>query len=503
MKKKTHEEYVEELKVKNPTVEVVDEYVNAQTKIMHHCLKHDVYWEVLPVNALAGKGCKECMKEKNRNKFIKSHDTYVQQVKDISPHIDVLDEYIDSETPILHRCNKHHVEWMAYPGNILKGYGCKKCGFEKIGDKKRKKHDDYIKELSLLNPDVIALENYVNAYTPILHKCMKHNISWKITPSGALAGHGCPECHKERLRYSHAMSQEEYVERVGYVNPNVEVLGEYINISVPILHKCKIHDIVWMTSPNTILLGCGCYKCKSERISDKNRMEEYEYRDRLSRINPNIMAIDKYQDSKTQILHKCLIHNFVWRTSPASVLQGCGCPKCKSEKIGDKLRKTHDEYVLELKNINPNIMVIDIYVDIKTPIMHKCLIDGYTWKTTPASILSGTGCPKCNESKMERETSFWLDHNNILYERYMKFDGCVDQRQLSFDFYLPEFNTNIECQGIQHYEPIEYFGGEEAFKIQQRHDAIKRQYCLDNNIELLEIPYWENVENALNNFLFN
>lgn len=503
MKKKTHEEYVKELKVKNPTIEVIGKYVNAQTKIMHHCLKHDVYWEVLPGNALAGKGCKECMKEKNRNKFIKSHDTYVQQVKDISPHIDVLDEYIDSETPILHRCNKHYIEWMAYPGNILRGYGCKECGLEKISDKTRKKHEDYVKELSIKNPNIMVLEDYINGHTPILHKCMKHDISWKITPTGALAGHGCLECHKEKMRQNLAISQEEYIEKVTHINPNVEVLGEYVNTITPILHKCKIHNVEWMTSPNTILLGCGCYRCRSERISNNQRMGECEYKNRLSIANPNIMAIDKYKDIKTQILHKCLIHNFVWRTSPASVLQGCGCPKCKSERIGNKLRKTHAEYVLELKKINPNIMVMDIYVDIKTPIMHKCLIDGYTWKTTPASILSGTGCPKCNESKMERETSFWLDHNNILYERYMKFDGCVDQRQLSFDFYLPEFNTNIECQGIQHYEPVEYFGGEEAFKIQQRHDAIKRQYCLDNNIELLEIPYWENVENALNNFLFN
>ena len=380
MKKKTHEEYVEELKVKNPTVEVVGEYVNAQTKIMHHCLKHDVYWEALPGNALAGKGCKECMKEKNRNKFIKSHDTYVQQVKDMSPHIDILDEYIDSETPILHRCNKHHVDWMAYPGNILRGYGCKECGLEKISDKTRKKHEDYVKELSIKNPNIMVLEDYINGHTPILHKCMKHDISWKIAPTGALAGHGCPECHKEKMRQNLAISQEEYIEKVTHINPNVEVLGEYVNTITPILHKCKIHNVEWMTSPNTILLGCGCYRCRSERISNHQRMGECEYKNRLSIANPNIMVIDKYKDIKTQILHKCLIHNIVWRTSPASVLQGCGCPKCKSEKIGNKLRKTHDEYVLELKNINPNIMVMDIYVDIKTPIMHKCLIDGYTWK---------------------------------------------------------------------------------------------------------------------------
>lgn len=503
MKKKTHEEYVKELKAKNPTVEVIGKYVNAQTKIMHHCLKHDVYWEVLPGNALAGKGCKECMKEKNRNKFIKSHDTYVQQVKDISPHIDVLDEYIDSETPILHRCNKHHVEWMAYPGNILRGYGCKECGLEKISDKIRKKHEDYVKELSIKNPNIMVLEDYAGANTSIIHKCIKHNISWKITPSDALKGHGCPECHKEKMRQNLALSQEEYVERVTHVNPNVEVIGEYVNANTPILHKCILHNEEWVSPPSTILLGCGCHKCRSEKISDKNRVSKAEYINRLKIINPNIVPIGDYINLTTRLSHKCLKHDIVWTTLPTSILRGCGCPKCRSEKIGNRLRKTHEEYVSELKIVNPNIFVIDKYIDSLTPILHKCLTDGCEWYTAPIYTLSGYGCPQCHESKMERQTRLWIDNHNIKYERYKKFDGCIDQRQLSFDFFLPEFNANIECQGIQHYEPVDYFGGEEAFKIQQKHDAIKRQYCIDHNIELLEIPYWENIENMLNNFLFN
>lgn len=135
--------------------------------------------------------------------------------------------------------------------------------------------------------------------------------------------------------------------------------------------------------------------------------------------------------------------------------------------------------------------------------MHQCRIDQCIWSATPSDILRGKGCPQCRESILEKKTRLWLDSHSISYERCKKFDYCIDQRQLSYDFYVPDHNLNIECQGIQHYEPVDYFGGEKAFEIQQRHDAIKRKYCVDNNIELLEIPYWENVENMLNNFLFN
>ena len=67
---------------------------------------------------------------------------------------------------------------------------------------------------------------------------------------------------------------------------------------------------------------------------------------------------------------------------------------------------------------------------------------------------------------------------------------------------MPVYGVCIEYQGEQHYRPIEYFGGEESFYLQQKHDQIKRNYCKHNNIKLLEIPYWEDIEKVLNNFLF-
>lgn len=65
-KKKIHEEYVAELAEKNPTVEVVGKYIDALTKIKHHYLIHDVYWDTTPSRALRGVGCNECHKERDR-----------------------------------------------------------------------------------------------------------------------------------------------------------------------------------------------------------------------------------------------------------------------------------------------------------------------------------------------------------------------------------------------------------------------------------------------------
>ena len=82
---------------------------------------------------------------------------------------------------------------------------------------------------------------------------------------------------------------------------------------------------------------------------------------------------------------------------------------------------------------------------------------------------------------------------NIKFEHEKRFDNLigVGNRQLSYDFYLPNRNLLIECQGQQHEKPIEIFGGEEQFAIQQEHDKRKREYAEKNGYKLLEIWYYD------------
>lgn len=59
----------------------------------------------------------------------------------------------------------------------------------------------------------------------------------------------------------------------------------------------------------------------------------------------------------------------------------------------------------------------------------------------------------------------------------------------------------IEYQGKQHYEPIEFFGGIKAFKKQKKRDAMKKEYALKNNIQLIEIPYTEKTYEDIKKYL--
>ena len=82
----------------------------------------------------------------------------------------------------------------------------------------------------------------------------------------------------------------------------------------------------------------------------------------------------------------------------------------------------------------------------------------------------------------------------IKYQREKTFNDLISpysHRLLRFDFYLPDYNCCIECQGDQHqlnYKPHGYITTQ---TLERLHfcDNIKKKYCNDNNIKLLTIPY--------------
>lgn len=121
--------------------------------------------------------------------------------------------------------------------------------------------------------------------------------------------------------------------------------------------------------------------------------------------------------------------------------------------------------------------------------------------------LHTTSCGCRKSSKWEIFIKEFLENNEIPFEYQKTFDNCKNtknNRCLIFDFYIETLKVAIEYDGEQHYHSVDYFGGEERFKIQQKYDDIKNKYCRDNNIKLIRIPYNKNkndIIQILNNIL--
>lgn len=101
------------------------------------------------------------------------------------------------------------------------------------------------------------------------------------------------------------------------------------------------------------------------------------------------------------------------------------------------------------------------------------------------------------DSQMEIRIYDILTDAGLPFEEEYEFPDLVSSsgRHLRFDFAVftdeGDLDFLIEAQGIQHYRPIKKFGGSRGLYRQQYNDTLKRRYCLEHNIRLISIPYYD------------
>ena len=115
---------------------------------------------------------------------------------------------------------------------------------------------------------------------------------------------------------------------------------------------------------------------------------------------------------------------------------------------------------------------------------------------------------KCGFSQGENTIWNLLKQHTIKFEFQKRFENCKDKNTLPFDFFIPKYNLCIEFQGSQHYDPGFYIRkkksqeeGMKKYLIQKKHDEIKKNYCIQNNINFLEIKYTEDINKKLREIL--
>ncbi len=234
----------------------------------------------------------------------------------------------------------------------------------------------------------------------------------------------------------------------------------------------------------------GQYVISMETINEKAKQLGVKVLRRFSKNNHTYLEIKclTHLDKSTREVE---LHNFLYRSKT------CGC----------MLQKYTIEDLKNNPNLRGDLNIIGTYINNETPILCECKICHTKWLVTPNKLTQGRGCPICYSRRIsagERYISKILSKNEIIFEQQKKFKDCINPKtkiNLRFDFYLEEYNLCIEYQGQQHYKPV-YFGkkkdktkeeiqklAEENLKKTQYRDKIKREFCEENNIRLLEIPY--------------
>ncbi len=190
---------------------------------------------------------------------------------------------------------------------------------------------------------------------------------------------------------------------------------------------------------------------------------------------------------------------------PSDHLNNHGCKKCGIEKVALSNTKTTEQFISEAKLVHKNKYDYSLveYISSKIPVKIKCNTCNKVFEQYPDKHINAKqGCRYCSSSKGEEKILNWLEQNNKVYKHIKKYDDLIDISQLSYDFYLPEYNLLVEYNGSQHYsntfkKPLH------DFHKQLHHDWLKRKYAKDHNINLLVIPYldFDNIEKILEDYL--
>lgn len=245
---------------------------------------------------------------------------------------------------------------------------------------------------------------------------------------------------------------------------------------------------------------------------EKYRLTQEIFEERSNKIHNHKYdySISKYKSQREPINIICPVHG-VFEQTPKNHMRGQGCPKCGAEyaKIWRKNNWQHfiEESRKRFGDCYDYPGIENEYENSHSKITLKCKICGNEFPKIACDHLTSPngGCSHYEKtiSKLEDEIKEFLESKNITYIRQKKFEWLG---QLEIDFFLPEYNIAIECQGRQHFEVVEWFGGYDEFCKTIERDNIKKKLCNENSIRLLyysnlgiEYPYevFENKEELL------
>lgn len=354
-------------------------------------------------------------------------------------------------------------------------------------------------------PYTLISEIYKGFNVPHLYHCNICGENFKISLGNLFIGRKCSYCSGRKAGLSNCLATN-----------NLELSSEWHPTKngnlTPYDVTCGSNKIVWWKCSNghewetqicyrSNNIGCP-YCCHNLPSSDYN----------LYVINPELCREWDYEkneskpeeylpNSAKKVWWKCN-KNHSWKAAIAS-RNGHSCPYClgKIPSANYNLLIIHPLICLDWDYVNNKKRPEEYCPSSGKKVWWKCHKCNFNWKASINSRSSnGNGCPNCNKSKGENKIKQYLDLYNFHYIPQKKFDNLVGlgNGNLSYDFYLPDYNLLIEYQGEFH----DGSSGEYSkvnLKTQQEHDKRKREYAQKHNIKLLEIWYWEsnNIEEIL------
>ena len=223
---------------------------------------------------------------------------------------------------------------------------------------------------------------------------------------------------------------KEFITKAAKINNNKNDYNyadvNYINNHTNVKIWCNNHNGFFFQQPNNHLQGKGCKQCSD---ADKGKQKAYStstFIQAATKISDNLhrysyVGID-YKDSITKVKIVCKEHGSFYQT-PASHLQGRGCPTCGFKRTREALTSNTDDFISKSEKKHNCFYKYNStkYVGDNTKVKITCPLHG-DFLQLPRHHVAGHGCKSCasinNRLYLKTPATLYyikIIHNNKFY----------------------------------------------------------------------------------------
>lgn len=228
--------------------------------------------------------------------------------------------------------------------------------------------------------------------------------------------------------------------------------------------------------------GSWCRECSKIKKSKKRKQKFLNKIKNAVHAKDGVSLSKEYVDKNTKVEIKCS-HNHLFKIRPHDLLRGHWCAKCAGN--AKFTIKNCQEIALKRNGrcLSKN------YINSKSKLLWECS-EGHKFETCLGLVKYGYWCPYC---KHKTESICREVLEEIFDSKFVKIRPSwlvgINGYPLELDGYCEELNLAFEYNGIQHYKPVDFFGGFPRFEIIKKNDFIKKKLCKENGVNLLVIEH--------------
>ena len=337
---------------------------------------------------------------------------------------------------------------------------------------------------------------FISMDKPIYPICPIHG-KFEILAKNHIRGTGCKECRTiEKITFEDFLQAAKESHPKNFNDYDYSLITEEIfkteKKHLPII--CKKCGEVFIQSMYNHMKGANCTNCKhkAKELKIKKAIDKFGDKFDFSKAE-----FDSKGNIKNVYCNDC--HEYFSTGYSTFIKSKIGCPLCYFKST---VRDT-ESFIKKAKIVNHDMYDYSnvVYKGARKLVYPICKRCGKEFPVTATAHLGGSGCPYCNRhsSKLEFEITDFLTENKINFIPQYTFDWLKSKfGTLSYDFYLPDYNIAIECQGKQHFGLGKFAKDGKFEKIQER-DERKRKLSEENGVKLL---YYSNLKIKYPYFVF-